>query len=375
VSKRYGSLTAVRDVSLSVGKGELVTLLGPSGCGKTTILRIIAGFVRPTSGRVHIAGLDVSGLPPHRRRVGLVFQNYALFPHLTVGENIAFGLRMRGLARDLARTRITEVLNRVRLAERIDAYPRQLSGGQQQRVALARALVIEPDVLLLDEPFGALDRELRQHMQGEMRRLQRSYGISTLLVTHDQEEALLLSDRIAVMNAGAIEQTGAAADVFERPQTRFVAEFMGRANLLVGCIRPRGGVLGAKLVLCGTGIEIALPDGGENHNGDVTVLIRPERIKVEAANAGSTKPEADGLFPGKIVEMSYLGAMVEIRIAMGDATETILVARSPAPANGSQPFVTGDFVRVMLPCEAIHIIAPADGQPPNPSAGLRTTGF
>jgi putative spermidine/putrescine transport system ATP-binding protein len=361
VSKTYGILTAVRGVSLAVGKGELMTLLGPSGCGKTTILRIIAGFVRPTSGIVRIAGDVVNNLPPHCRRVGLVFQNYALFPHLTAGENVAFGLRMRGIERNSIQARVNEVLERVRLAERIDAYPRQLSGGQQQRVALARALVIEPDILLLDEPFGALDRELRQHMQSEMRRLQRSYGISTLLVTHDQEEALTLSDRIAVMNAGTIEQTGTAADVFERPQTRFVAEFMGRANVFTGQVR-RTGSSTAKLGLVECGMEVSLSGECQACGGDVMVLIRPERIMIQRDDTRCVlaDPGVGGPFSGRIIETSYYGAMIEIRVATGARAKTVLVVRSPAPANGSGSFAPGDTVLLTLPREAIHIISSSE---------------
>jgi len=357
VSKRYGGLTAVHEVCLAVGKGELVTLLGPSGCGKTTILRIIAGLVQLSSGIVRIGDATVNDVPPHRRRVGLVFQNYALFPHLTVGENVAFGLKMRGVARDAIRALVQRVLDRVRLADRIDAYPRQLSGGQQQRVALARALVIEPDILLLDEPFGALDRELRQHMQGETRQLQRSYGISTLLVTHDQEEALILSDRIIVMNAGAIEQTGTGADVFERPQTRFVAEFMGRANLFDGRVRSMRGLTGIELE--GNGIGIVLAERCR-HNDRATVMIRPERIVMQSATApvAAAHHPAAGPLTGKVIEVSYLGPTVETRVAIGERGPAILVVRAPALPDGTAPFGPGDLVLVTLPHEAIHVIAP-----------------
>jgi ABC-type Fe3+/spermidine/putrescine transport system ATPase subunit len=359
VSKSFGALTAVRGVSLSVGKGELVTLLGPSGCGKTTILRMIAGFARPSSGVVHISGQVVNDVPPHRRRVGLVFQNYALFPHLTVGDNVAFGLKMRGIERNTISIRVKQALERVRLAERLDAYPRQLSGGQQQRVALARALAIEPDILLLDEPFGALDRELRQHMQGEMRRLQRSYGISTLLVTHDQEEALTLSDRIAVMSEGEVQQIGAPEEIFERPQTRFIAEFMGRANVFSGRIRQVNSSP-PKLELVECGIELPSYDVCRAGTADVMVLIRPERIALQRGDGRGAVADlqAAGPFSGRVVETSYYGAMIEIRVAMSASSGAVLVVRSPSPPSGAIPFAPGDAVLVILPPEAVHIIAP-----------------
>jgi putative spermidine/putrescine transport system ATP-binding protein len=357
VSKRYGDLTAAREIDLTVGNRELVTLLGPSGCGKTTILRLIAGFVRPNSGTVRINGAAVNDVPPHQRRVGLVFQNYALFPHLTVGENVAFGLKMRRVASRARRVPVNQALDKVRLTDRIDAYPRQLSGGEQQRVALARALVIEPDVLLLDEPFGALDRELRQHMQGELRRLQRSYGISTLLVTHDQEEALMLSDRIVVMNAGAIEQTGSGADIFERPQTRFVAKFMGRTNLFDGHVRSAREMSGIELA--GNVGEIALR-GRYRHGEQVTVMIRPERIVMRPAVAAVAKTGdcAAGPLLGKITEVNYLGATVETTLAIGEGNSTTLLVRAPAMSEGTANLAPGDLVQVTIPHEAVHVIAP-----------------
>ena len=356
VSKWYGNLSAACDVDLTVGKRELVTLLGPSGCGKTTILRLIAGFARPNSGTVRINGAVVNEVPPHRRRVGLVFQNYALFPHLTVGENVAFGLKMRRVASKARRAAVNLALDRVRLTDRIDAYPRQLSGGQQQRVALARALVIEPDVLLLDEPFGALDRELRQHMQGELRRLQRSYGISTLLVTHDQEEALMLSDRIVVMSAGAVEQTGSAADVFERPQTRFVAQFMGRTNLFDGHVQSVGKA--SQVELAGNAVEIALR-GRYRHGDKVTVMIRPERIVMRSAvvPVAATGDYAAGPLLGKITEVNYLGSAVETTVAIGEGNSTVLLMRAPAPLDGAAHLAPGDLVEVIIPHEAVHVIA------------------
>jgi putative spermidine/putrescine transport system ATP-binding protein len=356
VTKYFGDLAAVRDVSLAVAKGELVTLLGPSGCGKTTILRIIAGFVRPNSGTVHIGGSIVNDLPPHRRRVGLVFQNYALFPHLTVGENVAFGLKMRRLGREAIWTRIHAVLDRVRLANRTDAYPHQLSGGQQQRVALARALVIEPEILLLDEPFGALDRELRQHMQGEMRQLQRSYAVSTLLVTHDQEEALTLSDRIVVMNSGGIEQTGTAPEIFERPQTRFVGAFMGRANLFEGRVRSLHDK--TEIEFDESGIRIVLADRYEDQKR-ITVMIRPERVVLQPPSTpvAVLDHSSAGQLAGRVVDVSYFGVTVQTRVAIGDKAPALLIVRAAVLSDGRAPFQPGEAVRVMLPRDAIHIIS------------------
>ena len=232
VHKSYGQLEALRGVSLSIRRGELLTLLGPSGCGKTTLLRILAGFVRPTEGEVWLAGERIDGVPPAKRNVGLVFQNYSLFPHMTVFDNCAFGLQMRHLDRAAIRERVREVLELVHLAEYAGAYPSQLSGGMQQRIALARVIAIQPRALLLDEPFGAIDRRLRDEMQVEVKKLQQKLGITTLFVTHDQQEALIMSDRIVVMNEGLVEQEGMPLAIYDSPRTRFVAGFLGMENLL-----------------------------------------------------------------------------------------------------------------------------------------------
>ncbi len=237
VSKRFGAIQVIKPLSLDVAQGEMLALLGPSGCGKTTTLRIIAGFEVPDTGSVRIGGRDVTGLPPNKRALGMVFQSYSLFPHMTVGENVAFGLKMRGVAK-AERTRVARaMLQTVRLDQFEDRAVQQLSGGQQQRVALARALATEPAVLLLDEPLGALDKSLRERMQFELRELQRRFDITSILVTHDQEEALTMSDRVAVMNAGEVVQIGRPAEVYDRPKTRFVAEFLGTANIFTGTVR------------------------------------------------------------------------------------------------------------------------------------------
>ena len=255
VSKRFGHVEALRTVSLDVASGEFVTLLGPSGCGKSTTLRIIAGLTTPDSGEVRIGDRDVTHLPTFRRRIGMVFQSLALFPHLTVGENIAFGLEMRKFEPGNETALVRRALETVRLSGYEERYPSQLSGGQQQRVALARAVVFNPDVVLLDEPLAALDRNLREAMQTELRELTRRIGITSIFVTHDQEEALILSDRIAVMNDGVIEQFGPPAEVFDAPKTRYVADFMGVVNF---CEATVGEIAGGEAVLDAGGCEFGL---------------------------------------------------------------------------------------------------------------------
>ncbi|MBV8167407.1 MAG: ABC transporter ATP-binding protein, partial [Alphaproteobacteria bacterium] len=234
LQKRFGATTAVDGVGFAVPAGAILTLLGPSGCGKTTILRAIAGFVAPDAGRIEVGGVDITALAPEQRQTAMVFQNYALFPHMTVAQNVAFGLKMRRLGRAAIMPKVEAALALVRLGELAGRYPAELSGGQQQRCALARALVTEPRLLLLDEPFGALDQNLREAMQVELRKLQQRLGITTIVVTHDQQEALILSDLIAVMNAGRIEQLAPPIEVYDHPATRFVAGFMGTANVLIG---------------------------------------------------------------------------------------------------------------------------------------------
>src|SRR5262245_35079316 len=240
LSKRYGEVWAVRDVSLTIEEGELVVLLGPSGCGKTTILRMIAGLAEATGGRIQLGGRDITDAPPYRRNTGLVFQGYALFPHLTVAENVAFGLEMRRLARPAIAGKVAEALRLVRLEGLGDRLPRQLSGGQQQRVALARALVIAPELLLLDEPLSNLDAKLREEVRVEIRQLQRTLGLTTLMVTHDQEEALTMADRLVVMSSGVIQQIGTQRELYDRPANRFVAGFVGRTNFFPGRVVAPG---------------------------------------------------------------------------------------------------------------------------------------
>jgi spermidine/putrescine transport system ATP-binding protein len=279
VTKRFGSFTAVQDVSLSVRSGEFITLLGPSGCGKTTMLRMISGFETPTEGIVLLDGRDVTNVPPYRRDVNQVFQSYALFPHLTVGDNIAFGLKMRKTPRQETSRRVEQVIDLVSLGGFESRKPSELSGGQRQRVALARAIVCEPKVLLLDEPLSALDAKLRHQMQLELKRLQQRLGITFIFVTHDQEEALTMSDRIAVINKGKIEQLGSVHEIYHQPRTTFVANFIGEANILPATVVSRSAD-GVRIKLNGK-IDLVILDA--NLSDDVETLlvsIRPEKIHI-----------------------------------------------------------------------------------------------
>ena len=304
VSRRYGTVAAADNVDLSVAQGEFVTILGPSGSGKTTLLSLIAGLNKPTSGRIFIGGRDVTDAPAQERNIGLVFQSYALFPHMTVLENVLFPLGVRKITGERARQQSLEALKLVRLEGLRDRRPSQLSGGQQQRVALARAIVFKPDILLLDEPLGALDRKLREELQVELKQLQRTLGVTTLLVTHDQEEALSLSDRIMVLNHGRTQQVAAPTEAYLRPVNRFVAEFLGIANFV--------------------GI-----DGGR------TGLVRPERVKIGPAgiNGGTS---------AKVVEAIYLGQMVRYHLELEGGAAPVVAA---APFVGTA-YVAGDKVAV-----------------------------
>ncbi len=282
VSKRFGDFAAVDQVSLRIRRGEFFSLLGPSGCGKTTLLRMIGGFETPTSGAIRIQGVDVTDRPPHRRPVNMVFQHYALFPHLTVADNIAFGFRYKGFPRSETGDRVARAVGLVRLSGFERRHPHQLSGGQRQRVALARALALEPEVLLLDEPLGALDQKLRKEVQVELKSLQRQLGITFVFVTHDQEEALTMSDRIAVMNGGRVEQMDAASEVFERPDTEFVANFMGASNFFEATVKGIAeGLLSVSLVHGGGSVRVPprpdLPAGRS-----VRFVVRPEKLDLRS---------------------------------------------------------------------------------------------
>ncbi len=320
VSKHFGSVVAVNGVTLSIREGEFFSLLGPSGCGKTTTLRLIAGFELPTDGEIYIGGERQGETPPYRRPVNTVFQNYALFPHMTVYENVAFGLQMRKVPRDEIRRRVLEALEMVRLPGMENRKPTQLSGGQQQRIALARALVNQPKVLLLDEPLGALDLKLRKAMQLELKALQHRVGITFVYVTHDQEEALTMSDRIAVMNQGKVLQIGTPEEIYERPANRFVADFIGETNLLNGEVR--GGREDEVVVVVDGEVQITAQKSRAVAMGDeVTVAIRPERISLH-----SQPPDRRAL-PGEIREVIYVGT--EIRYLVRISERTVISVRQP----------------------------------------------
>jgi len=332
VSKRFGEVVALEDVSLDIASGELLTILGPSGSGKTTLLKVVAGFERPDAGSVRVDGADITSLPPARRDIGMVFQNYALFPHLSVAANVAFSLEMRGVARAEIGRRVGEAVALVELAGYEQRLPRQLSGGQQQRVALARAIVFNPRLLLLDEPFGALDRKLRETMQLEVRRLQRRLGLTTIFITHDQEEALVLSDRIAVMSRGTIQQVATTTETYEHPANDFVADFVGESNVVHGVTADGGSVVleGGRHLRVGKSLEAGRKVG---------VLMRPERFDGGA-----------NFFSGKVTEAVYLGSAFKLRLACDDGLE--LIVRQPA--RGALPAV-GTAMTVGIDPDSIHV--------------------
>jgi putative spermidine/putrescine transport system ATP-binding protein len=321
VSKNFGGVKALDGVSLDIGRGEFMTLLGPSGCGKTTLLKLAAGFLAPDSGTVAIDGKCVNDVPTYKREIGMMFQNYALFPHMNVTDNIAYGLKTRQVPRHDIRRRVSEALALVKLTGKEDRKPRQLSGGQQQRVALARALVINPTVLLLDEPFSALDKNLRASMQIELREIQRKLGLTTIFVTHDQSEALSLSDRMAVMSEGTIRQLGAPLDIYRRPSDRFVASFVGDTNCLRGELL---GIAGLEAVIALGGAQIKV---GSEHlaaarpSALVDLFVRPERLRVGA-------PNEPGAMVGQIVAQTYHGGHVDLQIACRACSDGLLLVRS-----------------------------------------------
>jgi spermidine/putrescine transport system ATP-binding protein len=320
------AVRAVKGVDVSIGEGEFFSLLGPSGCGKTTTMRMIAGFDEPTEGEVFLHGQNVVGVPPNRRDVNMVFQSYALFPHMSVFENVAFGLRRKGVAKDEVARRAGEMLEIVDLKGREKRRPRELSGGQQQRVALARALVNRPRALLLDEPLGALDLKLRQAMQVELKRIQREVGITFVYVTHDQNEALTMSDRIAVMNDGLIEQLGSPREIYERPATKFVAGFIGTSNVLSGTIASARG--GQAVIEAGPGERIVVP--GEVAMGEtVELTVRPEKIEVHPE-----RPGGDGCaVRGTVTEVVYLGMFTNYNVTTSSGAEVVVFVQNVSSAD------------------------------------------
>lgn len=315
LTKQYGAVSSVDGISLTVEQGELVALLGPSGCGKTTTLRMIAGFVPPTSGRIAIGDRDVTDHPPYRRNIGMVFQSYALFPHVSVARNVSFGLEMRGVGRAERDARVVDALRLVRLEHLADRLPRQLSGGEQQRVALARALVIRPSILLLDEPLSNLDAKLRSDVRVEIRQLQQQLRLTTLMVTHDQEEALTMADRLVVMKNGQLRQVGTPHDLYERPADTFVASFVGRCNLIAGQAVGRDWFKSAS----GAMLPCSIPSLGLAKGS--SLAIRPEKLQVE--------PESGDGLPARLLAVNYLGPQIEYHV---DFQGTQLVAVRAAPS-------------------------------------------
>jgi spermidine/putrescine transport system ATP-binding protein len=328
VTKQFGETLVVKAVDLTVEKGEFLTFLGPSGCGKTTTLRMIGGFERPTSGEILLGGKEVSNLPPYRRDVNTVFQSYALFPHLTVAENVAYGLEQKRLPKDEIQRKVKDGLAMVRMEGLSARKPRELSGGQQQRVAVARAIVNSPSVLLLDEPLGALDLKLRKEMQVELKQLQRRLGMTFIYVTHDQEEALTMSDRIAVMNGGKIEQIAAPVEVYNRPRTRFVADFVGETNLLAGTVEKADG--SAHLLV--NGERIPIQGAAEFKEGEKAYLsIRPEMVTVSLLSEGKEREARSGL-GGTVEETIFVGSVWKTIVKLpGNAR---IVASEPPSSHG-----------------------------------------
>lgn len=329
-----GAVAALGDVSIAIKQGEFFTLLGPSGCGKTTLLRCIAGFETPTSGTIALSGRDITHTPPNERPVNTVFQSYALFPHLSVADNIGFGLKMLGKPKAQIAAAVERVLALVKLEEFAKRLPQQLSGGQQQRVALARALAPEPEVLLLDEPLSALDLKLRKEMQSELKRLQTETGITFIFVTHDQEEALTMSDRIAVMSAGELLQVGTPHDIYDRPANRFVADFIGETNFVEGRVEGKG-------VRIGTGDLLEVTLGGQT--GDVTLAVRPEQVSVMAADSG---------IAATIVQATYMGTDTHYTLELGDKSR--LIARVQSTSAGGLRI--GDSVGVQIDAAAVQVL-------------------
>jgi spermidine/putrescine transport system ATP-binding protein len=356
--KRFADVTAVAGINLDMPEGEFFSLLGPSGCGKTTTLRLIAGFERPDEGQILLDGVDMAQTPPHKRNVNTVFQNYALFPHLTVADNVAFGLRYKDVSKADAKKRVAEALALVRLEGLERRRPSQLSGGQQQRVALARALILNPAVLLLDEPLGALDAKLRKALQLELKALQEEVGITFVYVTHDQEEALTMSDRLAVMSNGRVEQIGTPSEVYEEPGTAYVADFLGVSNLMEARVEGRDTGGRAKVRL--GDFELVASKGDTDAVGDVKMVIRPERVRLEPQGTAG-----ENHVPGMVERVVYVGSIMQVIVHL--APGQTLQAWVQNQGEGL-PFQQGAPVAVHLPVEALRVLVGGSG------AGEPSTG-
>jgi spermidine/putrescine transport system ATP-binding protein len=344
--KRFGDLTAVDGISVQVPGGEFFSLLGPSGCGKTTTLRLVGGFERPDGGRILLDGRDMAQTPPHKRPVNTVFQSYALFPHLNVGENVAFGLRFKGVPKEQATKRVAEVLRLVRLEGLEARRPTQLSGGQQQRVALARALILNPDVLLLDEPLGSLDAKLRKALQLELKAIQQEIGITFVYVTHDQEEALTMSDRIAVMKDGRIVQVGDPQQIYEEPETAYVADFLGVSNLMDA--QASGRKAGGESTVTIGDVEVVAARGEVDASGAVKLVIRPERARIEEqGSAGSNR------IPAMVDRTVYVGSTMQViaRLPGGQTIQVLIPNRG-----GAEAYPQGTPISLFLPPEDLRVL-------------------
>jgi spermidine/putrescine transport system ATP-binding protein len=352
VTKRFHDVVAVDDLSLEVQRGEFFSMLGPSGCGKTTTLRMIGGFEETTAGTIYLGDVEVTNLPPFKRDVNTVFQSYALFPHLTVYENVAFGLRRKRAADADIRQRVSQMLDLVELPGYERRKPSQLSGGQQQRVALARALINQPRVLLLDEPLGALDLKLRKQMQIELKRIQIEVGITFIYVTHDQEEAMTMSNRIAVMRHGKIEQLGAPEELYERPRTAFVAGFLGVSNLLDGEVTERGGTL--TQVRLGDGTMLQAPSELVNGTGSVRVGVRPEKLRVLAVDEHVTDDGEEGLnsLRATVLDASYIGVSTQYLVETADGHKLTVYAQNLETSGAGEALADGQ--RVLLTWKPQH---------------------
>ncbi|MGH2693628.1 MAG: ABC transporter ATP-binding protein [Actinomycetota bacterium] len=357
LTKRFAEVEAVRGITLDIHAGEFFSLLGPSGCGKTTTLRLIAGFEQPTSGSIVLDGVDMVQTPPHKRGVNTVFQSYALFPHLKVADNVGFGLRFHQVSKDEAARRIKDALHLVRLKGYEERKPNQLSGGEQQRVALARALILNPSVLLLDEPLGALDAKLRKALQIELKAIQEEVGITFVYVTHDQEEALTMSDRMAVMSQGLVEQVGSPEEVYEQPATAYVADFIGASNMMDA--RGEGRTPDGRCRVRLGDFDLYASQGHLDARGDVRIVIRPERVVVDPYE----KPSGENCLPGMVERVVYVGALIQLLVHLGPGpTIQAMVTNDGEHARLTQ----GTPVSVTLPPASLRVLTVEGGAIPGP---------